>query len=94
MGYRKLTPAQVQAELEAGTDLWVRDEYGFSQTIETSEKISRVEYIGNSLLGIGRYKARIYVTTDPISDESFYTLDIAHRITVIEKSYFDKKSEY
>jgi hypothetical protein len=88
MGYRKLTPAQIVAELEAGTDLWVRAEYGY-QTPENSDKITRVEYFGNSLLGVGRNKARVFVRVDPISPESFYTLDIAHRLTVIGKADFE-----
>jgi len=88
MGYRKLTPAQITAELEAGTDLWVRAEYGY-QTPETSDKILRVEYFGNSLLGVGKYKARVWTSVDPISPDAFYTLDIAHRLTVITKTDFE-----
>lgn len=90
MGYRKLTPAQIIAELEAGTDLWVRAEYGY-QVPESSDKITRVEYIGNSLLGVGRNKARVFVTVDPISPETFYTMDVAHRMTVITKADFESE---
>jgi hypothetical protein len=88
MGFRKLTPEQLIAELEAGTDLWVRAEYGY-QTPESSDKITRVEYFGNSLLGVGRYKARVWVRIDPISPETFYTMDVSHRLSVIGKGDFE-----
>jgi len=88
--FRKLTPVQIIAELESGTDLWVRDNYGY-QTPDDSEKILRVEFYGNSLLGVGKYKARVHVLMDTVTGEGFYTLDVNHRLSVIGKSDFDSE---
>jgi hypothetical protein len=91
MGYQKLTPKQVQAEIEAGTSLYVADDY--YPRLETSAIVTRVTYFGNTLLGVGRYKARIFVREDEISDETWYTLDTSSRIKVYRKSDFDREED-
>lgn len=88
MSYRKLTPTQVQAELEAGTALYVADEYGYAK-IESSAIITRVHFFGFEFLGVGANKARIFVREDEISAETWYTLDTSSRIKVYRKTDFD-----
>lgn len=89
---RKLTPDQIQAELESGTELFVIDQYEYRRR-ENAEAITRVEFFGNTLLGIGAYKARVFVRIDEISDETFYTLDVAHRLRTFTKNDFDTEEE-
>lgn len=88
---RKLTPAQIVAELESGTALFITDEYYNRR--ENAETITRVEFFGSSLLGIGAYKARVFVRADETSDETWYTLDVAHRLRTFTKTDFDKEED-
>lgn len=88
---RKLTPEQIQAELETGTDLFISDEYYNRR--ENAETVTRVEFIGTTLLGVGAYKARVFVRTDETSKETFYTLDVTHRLRTFTKTDFDKEED-
>ena len=76
---RSMTPAQVKAELEAGTELYVPDDK-WTPTLEDSALVTRVIFFENSFLGVYKNKARIFIREDEISDETWYTLDLSSRI--------------
>lgn len=85
---QKLTPLQVMAELEAGSELYVPDEY-YRSSLENAALVTRVTFFGNSLLGVASNKARVYVREDEISDETWYTMDTSSRIKIYNKTDFD-----